>query len=355
MVTTIRAASLDGFVDLAREVGGDPRALLRRHGIEPGDLRDPETLLSHTAHDAMLDEAAEEWSCPDLGLRLAERQDLSILGPLAVAVEACGSGTDAVAIAARYLFAHAPALTVAVDDDPLGRRGVVALTYAKDPRLSPYSAQGIEHGLGVFFRVARTLVGLGPSLRSVHVPHRPLSPLRRYTDYFGADVRFGAPTAALCVQRHLLEQSLAAGDPQVRERAVRHLAERYGSGATGVRDRVRVAVAAALAAGAPTLEGVARLLALHPRTLQRRLAGEGTTYAQVLDDVRREVVVRHLRDSRLPVGQVAALAGFSEQAALNHAVQRWFGTTPRRLRSSADPVTSFRGEALRTRVRSASD
>lgn len=355
MVTTIRAASLDGFVELARELGGDAPALMRRFGIDPDDLVDPETLVSHTAHDAMLDAASAEWGCPDLGLRLAERQDLSILGPLAVAVEACGSGTDAVAIAARYLFAHAPALTVAVDDDPLGRRGVVALTYAKDPRLSPYSAQGIEHGLGVFFRVARTLIGLGPSLRSVHVPHRPLSPLARYTTYFGADVRLGAPVAALCVQRHLLEQSLAAGDPAVRERAVRHLAERYGPGPAGVRDRVRVAVAAGLAAGAPTLEGVARLLAVHPRTLQRRLAAEGTTYAAVLDEVRREVVVRHLQGSRLPVGQVAALAGFSEQAALNHAVRRWFDTTPRRLRGAADPLTSSRGAGLRTTARSASD
>lgn len=335
VVSTIRAASLAGFEDLVRDLGGEPHALLRRFGIDPADLADPETLLSHTAHDEMLDTAASELGCPDLGLRLAESQDLSILGPLAVAIETSASGTDAVRCAARYLFAHAPALVVGIAEDPLGRRGVIALTYTKDPRLSPYSPQGIEHGLGVFFGVARHLIGLGPSLRSVHVPHRPLSPVRRYTDFFGADVRFGAAGAALCVQTHLLEQSLAADDPEVRERALRHLAERYGDGGGRPRDRVRMTIVAALAAGATNLEGIARLLAVHPRTLQRQLARDGTSYAELLDEVRREVVMRHLTGSSLPMGQVALLAGFSEQAALNHAVRRWCGATPRQVRQEA--------------------
>lgn len=332
VVVTIRAASLVGFDALVRELGGDPSDLMRRSGLDPAALHDPEALLSHTAHDAMLDAAAAELGCPDLALRLAERQDASMLGTLSVALAASASGTDALQCASRYLGAHSPALRVGIADDPVGRRGVVALTYGKDPRLSPYSAQGLEHGLAVFFRVARALVGEGPTLRSVHIPHRPLSPVRRYTDYFGADVRFGAPVAALCVQSHLLDQTLRAGDREVHERALRHLAERYGEPHLTASEQVRRAVVESLAAGMPSLEGVARLLALHPRTLQRHLGAEGTTYARILDDVRREVVLRHLTTSELPIGQIALLAGFSEQAALNHAVRRWFDRSPREVR-----------------------
>ena len=156
-----------------------------------------------------------------------------------------------------------------------------------------------------------------------------------------ADVRFGASGAALCVQTHLLEQTLAAGDPEVRERALRHLAARYGDGGGSPREQVRMAIVAGVAAGATNLEGIARLLAVHPRTLQRQLARERTSYAELLDEVRREVVMRHLTGSNLPMGQVALLAGFSEQAALNHAVRRWYGATPRQVRRAAQTASAL--------------
>ncbi|XKK64640.1 AraC family transcriptional regulator [Streptomyces sp. ARC32] len=59
--------------------------------MSPRLVESDEGLVSITAHDQMLNAAAEQLACPDLGLRLAERQDLSILGPLAV-VRAVRSG-----------------------------------------------------------------------------------------------------------------------------------------------------------------------------------------------------------------------------------------------------------------------
>ena len=328
----IRAASLRGFVPLVEELGGDPHRLLARFGIPADAPESEDAWVPITEHDLMLDAAAVELRCPDLGLRLAETQDLTILGSLAVAIQACPTAAEALVTGSRYLYAHSPALRLAVESDPYGRQGVVALTYRKDLRESSYSAQATELGLGLFFRIASTLVGNLSGLRSVDLPHRPLSPVRRYTDYFGADVRFGRTTAALRIDRRVLDKAFATANESIRLLALDHLSRRYDDPAQHVSTQVRGALAEALGTSPPSVAAVARLLALHPRTLQRRLAAEGTSFEAVLDEVRRDATRRHLTTTTLPLAQVATLVGFAEQSTLSHAVRRWFGCTPRELR-----------------------
>lgn len=331
----IRAASLRGFADLVDDLGGDPASLVARFGIDPRALGDDDALIPITAHDLMLDAAAHELGCPDLGLRLAEAQDLSILGPLAVAIGASSTVAEALDCASRFLFVHSPALRVSVEEDPSGRRGVVALAYRKDLRESSYSPQAIELGLGLFFRVAQSLLGEVRTLRSVLIPHQPLSPVQRYLDYFGTDVRFGASMPALCVHRELLEQTFSDADDAIWAVALEHLARRFPDPRLQFTAQVRLAIAETLRTAPPTVDSIARLFDLHPRTLQRRLAAHGTTFAGLLDEVRREAAHRYLSTTALPVGQIALLVGFSEQSTLSHAMRRWAGASPRQIRRGA--------------------
>lgn len=329
----IRAASLRGFQPLVRELGGDPAPLLALFEINPDTLLSDDGMVPITAHDLMLDAAAEQLDCPDFGLRLAERQDLSILGPLAIAIESSATVAEALECASRFLFVHSPALQIGVARDPHGVRGVVALTYRKDIRESPYSPQAMELGLGLFHHVAVLLVGAAQGLRSVEIPHAPLSPVQRYLDFFATDVKFGAATGALRVERSLLDHGFASSDESIRRIAVDHLARQYDDPGATLTARTRGAVAELLATGAPSMPQVARLLLLHPRTLQRSLAREGTTFAAIVDDVRRRAAHRYITTTDLPLGQVAALTGFTEQSSLSHAVRRWYAASPRELRS----------------------
>lgn len=331
MGPTIRAASLRGFVPLVEELGGDPAGLLERFGLAEGVVASDAALVPITAHDLMLDAAAAELDCPDLGLRLATVQDLSVLGPLALAIQASSTAAEALECASRFMFVHSPALRVGVRPDPYGRREVVALTYGKDLLESSYSPQATELGLGLFFRFAELLVERRRSVRSVELPHHPLSPVRRYLDFFGTDVKFGRPTAALRVERSALDAPFADGNEAIRRLAVQYLTANFPDPGSQVAPRVRRVLAASLA-GSPTIAHAARLLAVHPRTLQRRLAAEGSRFDALLDDVRREAAHRLITTTGLPLGQVSALVGFAEQSTLSHAVRRWFGVGPRELR-----------------------
>lgn len=335
MQPLIRAASLRGFGSLITELGGDPARLLGRFDIAQDVLEHEDGLLSITAHDQMLDAAATELGCPDLGLRLAERQDLTILGPVARAISSSATAIDALDAAARFLFVHSPVLTIGVDHDPWCRPGVVALTYRKELSESPYSPQAVELGLGVFYRVAQQLIGTNLGLRSVEIPHSPLSPVGRYLEVFGTDVKFDRPVAALCVESRVLDAAFATADAEIRRAAVEHLLGTHTDPAVSIASQVRRAVSERLPGQPPTLAAVAREFHLHPRTLQRRLVGVGTSFEQVVDDLRRDRAHRYITTTELSFTQIADLVGYAEQSTLTHAVRRWFGVSPRRLRANS--------------------
>ena len=68
---------------------------------------------------------------------------------------------------------------------------------------------------------------------------------------------------------------------------------------------------------------------MHPRTLQRR-AREGTTFEAIKDEVRRDLAQQYLSQPELPLTQITALLGYSEQSAFGRSCRRWFDMTPRR-------------------------
>ncbi|MGB9011457.1 MAG: helix-turn-helix transcriptional regulator, partial [Aeromicrobium sp.] len=78
---------------------------------------------------------------------------------------------------------------------------------------------------------------------------------------------------------------------------------------------------------------VAALLAVHPRTLQRQLDAEGTSFAAILDELRRTRARTYLTTSDMPMGQIAAALGLSEQSALSRSCRRWWDQSPSEIRA----------------------
>jgi AraC-like DNA-binding protein len=90
----------------------------------------------------------------------------------------------------------------------------------------------------------------------------------------------------------------------------------------------------ALPSGSPTEEAIARTLAMSQRTLQRRLAREGTSFGGVLDTTRRDLAFHHLANPARQVSEIAYLLGFAEAASFNRAFRRWTGVTPSEYRAA---------------------
>jgi AraC-like DNA-binding protein len=79
----------------------------------------------------------------------------------------------------------------------------------------------------------------------------------------------------------------------------------------------------------PTLNAVARELAISPRHLQNKLKEEDITFQALLDELRKQAALKYLNERTLTICDIAFLLGFSEHSAFNHAFKRWTGTSPR--------------------------
>ncbi|NMD55940.1 MULTISPECIES: AraC family transcriptional regulator [Tsukamurella] len=302
-----------------------------RFGLPPQCLDEDDVLIPAPAASAMLDLAATELDCPDLGLRLAGVQSLSVLGPLAVAVTNAPTIGDALDCLTRYISVHSRMVTLTTEPDLQGEPGTVAVVYRPAGRSGP--VQAADMGIGFTHRLI-TYLNRGPySLRSVELPYQPAAPLSVHQDFFGALVRTRRRSgAALRVGTEVLSTPLRRVDDTIHQLAIAYLARRSATGSDDIVSRVRTATQEMLGTGTANLTGIAKLMTVHPRTLQRQLAAQGHPFNQILEQERRDKALRLLIGTDLPLGQIAAMVGFDEQASLSRAARHWWGVPPSRVR-----------------------
>src|SRR5262249_18021145 len=190
--------------------------------------------------------------------------------------------------------------------------------------------EAIDAVMSLQVRTIRTLHGermLGPLSVSLERPEP--APSDAYRRFFRAPVAFAASANVLEFARELVEAPLPSGEADIARRSdevlARHLAERDTQHVAG---RVRALILDRLADGEPSQEGVARALGMGLRTLQRRLADEGTSFAGLLTLVRRDLAIAYLGESGWSVTEVAFALGFADVGSFSRAFRRWTGVTP---------------------------
>jgi AraC-like DNA-binding protein len=332
MTVLVRAASLEGYETVATAVGLDVPRALQRVGLTLRSLEDPDALIPYLAVIHLLEHSAQAGQCPDFGQRLARLQDIGILGPLAVLLRHAPTVGEALALASRYLFVHSPAVRFEVLPVP-GRAAEVDLRFALDLPQLPPRRQTVELSLGVVVQGLRMMGTdrIAPLLALF--PHAQGAPLSAYAATYGCPCRFGADAAAIRIGVADLQRPVSAHDPAVQALAHSYLTQQLGAPDQAVVDRVRALVRRFLGAGRATQVNIAHALAVHPRTLQRRLQAEGHCFEDVVDAIRREQFQDLLMHSQtLSLTQIALMLGYSEQAALTRSCRRWFACTPSEMR-----------------------
>ncbi|WP_062430371.1 AraC family transcriptional regulator [Herbidospora daliensis] len=106
----------------------------------------------------------------------------------------------------------------------------------------------------------------------------------------------------------------------------RRLSELTASDTTA--ERVRAALHERLPAGESSIDAVAAQLMLSPRTVQRQLQAEGTSYQAVLSGTREGLARLYLSDRSLTTSQIAYLLAYDDANSFYRAFRRWTGVTP---------------------------
>jgi AraC-like DNA-binding protein len=185
-------------------------------------------------------------------------------------------------------------------------------------------------------RVSRAVFSFGPPA------HEGLA-----RDLFKCEVLYDASWAGLEIPLSQLRLPLRSANPQAWQEAVARCEDelaklqRQQSLATQVRQLML-----GKQGGFPSLQVTARLLNLTPRTLHRRLQDEGTSYRDILEDIRHTLAVEHLRAGRLTIQEIAFMLGYDDQANFRRAFKRWEGMPPSAYPTAAPQVDpgSYRGD-----------
>jgi AraC-like DNA-binding protein len=170
--------------------------------------------------------------------------------------------------------------------------------------------------------------------QAIYFKHSPRGDLSVYEEHFGCPVLFETGRDALLVSEESLDAPNRLGDETIAHFFDRHLEEQLAALThdQGLEHNVRRAVARVLSEGVPTLSSIASELGLGSRTLQRRLSDAGQSFQGVVDQTRKELAQRLLRETDYSLAEIAFLTGFSEQSAFTRAFKRWASQTPRSYR-----------------------
>lgn len=328
----VRAGALRNFVTLVNQLGGDADTLLNTVGLNQQQLADPDHYIDFRAMLALLEHTATTLSCANFGLRLAIQQDFDIFGPLALAAQNCETLGDAIRCTSRFFHTHNPYKKVVLRQPNEQLARVEVRMALPNP---PPCRQIAERNAMLAYQTLKMLSSNGYHPQRVLLPHPPLSAATNYRQWFGpARVLFEQDGVGIDFKVEDLELPLLGHNDQLRRIATAYLENQWQQMAQppSLEERVRETIKTLLPSGRCKQTHLAAALCLHPRTLQRRLAVENTSFEQLKDDVRRHIAQHHLQNSCLPLSQVAALLGYSEQSALTRSCHRWFKLPPRALR-----------------------
>lgn len=318
----VRASSLVNVPELISELGGDPRALMTEAGIDPVTAGDYNSFITYTALTQVIGRAGRDLGVPDMGLRLSRRQDLEMLGPIAVLARNAERVEAALLGVIKYLHTYSPCI-----EAELHSRGPLStFSFRITLRQLPYRAYMVELALGVILGMFRMLTDETFRPTRISFCHRRMSPKSVYENHFGCPVGFEAAANMLAFPTGVLSRAIPGGDSQAHDLAVRYLGAEHRH--TDVDQHVSELLRKLLRLGQANLVDVARVLNLHPRVLQRRLAQAGTTFEQLLDEARRSAAEELLALPGVSLATVAQQLGYSEQSSLTRSCRRWFGEAP---------------------------
>lgn len=327
----VRIGPLMALPQLLREMQVTPDLALQQAGVSPHLFDHAENRIRNGAVGRLLSVCSELTGRSDFGLMLGARFALGNLGTLGSLM----LNTATVGEALRTLILHLHffdrgAVPVLLK---VGSTNVF-LGYSLQHAPGSGVVQVADVAIAIAHRMLRELCGPGWHPEAVQFSHGRPRDIESYRRIFGPGVRFDCQLSGLSFSATWLAQAIAGADPARCERLTRVLQRAQSRGPLGFTEEVQCVLHQLLPGGAVSAEGVARWFGISERTLRHRLQGENTRLQQLLAETRFEVARNLLRNTRLPMSQIAAALCYTDAAVFSRAFHGWAGVSPRQWRAA---------------------
>ena len=316
------------LVDTVAEMGIGAKTALARTGLKPEDLRNPSVKTSVRQLVQACRNVIEENAAPDTGFRVGMRMHISSYGMYGYALLCCETLRDVTQLAVKYHRLATPTVAMSFREED----GEAVWSFDNIVDLDPSDPLYrflVEVQYGIHTVLGRDL--LGPAFVLTKVRARYAAPPHRvaYRRHLGGTAEFNQPVDELRYAASLLDRPLTYRNPltaamvtEVCERLLEDARRETGIASSVYRLLMQVP------GRFDDLETLASRLDTTARTLRRRLQQEGTSYQEILAEVRCRLAKEYLRTTRMTTEDIAEMLGFSESANFRHAFKRWTGKAP---------------------------
>lgn len=329
MSALVRAACLTNYTEVARASALDPARMLLDAGLSPAVLANPDLMIPVECVGKLLHTSAVMSGDESFGLRMAESRLLSNLGAVGLLIRDQPTLRDALDMLIHYQPLLNDALSLAIENCGelvIIREAVVA------GHLHQPTRQRIELALGVMVRLIRQVFKADWQPRRVCLEHPAPRDLGTHLRFFGPCVEFERDFNAIICAKADLEARNPTADPAM-VRYSRQLLDASTVSRASVLEVVRRTILLILPIGGCTIQQVAAHLGMEYRTVQRRLAEQGQSFSSILNEVRKELTIRHVMEGHRPLTEVANLLGFSAPSAFSRWHHAQFGCSAKESRA----------------------
>ncbi len=313
-----------------REFGLAPVLVLAEFGLTPAHFEDPENTIAFTTEGRLLGRCTELTRCPHFGLLTGQREGLSMFGALGFLVQSAPDLRSALDIAARHYQVHNPDAAVAIVEEG----SFVTFRYTILRKEIDASAQILDEAMAIAFNVMRTLCGQNWLPNEVLFAHARPPDLAPFRQFFRAALRFDQDQTALVFGRHWLATVPPGSDPllhRMMAERVRDIESHFGE---NLVSELRRMLPTLVKEHRASLAVVAQLFGFGARTLNRRLAAEGSSFLQLREEACATLACQLLENTGTPVSDIAYLPGYANASACTRAFHRWTGMGPAQWRAS---------------------
>ena len=320
------------LLERAEDVGLDRGALARLTGLEGVESKEPDARIPVSKEIALWDLITLHSPDPAFGLRLGASGEVRKLGLVGYAMYYSTTLGEALHRLVRFGRIVNEAITLTLET-----RGTHVVMYGSDPYdVGSGLRYAVDSRLALILSTARKITGHELVPVEVAFPYGPPT-TPHHERFFRCPIQFNRPSGAIVMQKEDVELPVIRADADLvgylDDHAETVLRTLVGSGS--VTERVRAAIWADLSRGHPRLTTVASSLGTKPRTLQRQLGCEGTSFREVVDTIRKDMAAACVGDGSLSISEIAFLLGYADTPSFHRSFKRWTGLTPREYRASS--------------------
>ncbi|MBX2869487.1 MAG: AraC family transcriptional regulator [Acidiferrobacterales bacterium] len=309
--------------------GLDGRKIVESVGVDYEDAKDPDTRISFEVNQAMWEVAAKESDDPCFGIVAAEIFNPSLLHGLGFSWMASSSLREAFGRMIRFQkLINSAAGSHAID---LGD-AVKMVTSLNIPGYEHPDSYALSVLAGML-RLCRLTAGgdTNPLSVSLRMP-RPES-IERIEQFFQCPVEFDSDANAMVFSKAILVKPISIANPKLARLNDQIVADYLASfDQQSLALQAKSKIVSRLPSGRPNQTEIASSLNMSLRNFQRKLKLEGTSFRELVDEIRKSLAVEFIKDQNRSIGAISYNLGFTEPANFTRSFKSWTGKSPKQYR-----------------------